>query len=136
MSRLGKDCVFKLDNVGGSLQDLTADGMNVNTSWNRDDHDVTKFGASGHQHKPGLQNNTFTAEFDYSDTIYSHLTGLRGSDNSYSFEIYPKGTTSTYPKETGECFLTNLQMGRDPVNPMKIQASFVVDGTVAFGTAT
>jgi hypothetical protein len=136
MSQLGKDAVLKLDNAAGSLQDLSSDGMSINPSWNRDDHDVTTFGNTGHRHKPGIQNNSFTVEFNYSDAVYTHLTALRGVDVSQSFEIYPKGTTSGYPKESGECFLTNLSLPRDAINPEKIQATFVVDGAVAFGSAT
>lgn len=134
MSILGKDAVFKLDNAAGALQNLTSDVLEISPSWNRDDHDVTTLGNTGHRHFPGLQSNEFTVTFNHSDTAYTHLTALRGVDASQTFEISPKGTTATYPKESGECFLVGLDMPRAATDPQRITARFVVDGAVAFGT--
>jgi hypothetical protein len=134
MSQHGKDCVLKLDNAAGSLQTLTTYGMEVNTSWSVDNHDTTTFGNTGHKNTVGLQNNEFTVVWNYDPTIYTHLTGLFQLATTTSFEIHPKGTTSTYPKETGECNLISLDMPRSATDVEKITAKFKVDGAVAFGT--
>jgi hypothetical protein len=138
----GQETVIKLDDSGGSLRTLTSYVTKV--SLDLKGHglvDVTCFGDTGHKwESDDLEDGSFNLEAWFDDTAttgsWTVLAGLRTDTAANSFEIYPFGETSGYPKISGECWMEscNLDMGTGGIT--KITAAFKVNGAVTIGTAT
>jgi len=136
----GKDVVFLLDDSGDTQRTLT--GYITSFRGNFPGHkliDVTVMGSSGHKYASDeLEDNSFDIDFLFDPTantgIWAVLQSIRNFATARDFEIGPYGSTATYIKISGTCFLENLSMDASPGDMVKLSASFKVDGTVTFGT--
>ena len=136
----GKDAVFKVDDSGGTLRDISAylvslDGLPGTPEL----HDVTGAGgSSGRSFIRGLENVTFTARLVWDDTAttgsWTVASGLRTTSATASFEFGPEGGTGGDVKMSGECWLTSLSSPMDIGNATFVEAEFQVDGAVTIGT--
>lgn len=106
--------------------------------------DVTTMGSSGHKWASDeLEDCSFTVEFVYDDgtntvwdTLADATNGLRTSTSARAFEIAPHGTTATYPKLTGNCWLESLSVPVAVGDMITCSASFKVDGACTLGEYT
>lgn len=131
----GKDAAFSLDDSGGTLRAIKAYLNSVTgLPGARNYSEVTAFGDSGQKQIPGLAVNSFSiaghADFATATAIGQLLNGLRTATATSSFEYGPEGTTTGKVKYTGECWLTDYEVGAQVADKVSISASFAVDGVV------
>src|SRR3989337_1360975 len=97
----GKDGVFKIDDSGGVLRNISNKVVSVNFPQSADVHDVTVFGDDSRKFVPGLKNATFSVEgvFDgAAASVDEILQGIVGKEGP--FEYGPHGGTAGPPKYT------------------------------------
>lgn len=129
----GKNAVFKIDDSGGTLRDISAHVHDVSgLPGGRSLSDSTAFGDGGEKSQPGLANATFTVTgwIDTTATTgsYTVLNGLRTTTATASFEYGPIGSTSGYPKHTGECWLQDLAFDATVTDTVPFKATLKLDG--------
>ncbi len=107
----GKNSVFKLDNSGGSITDLSAYITDVSVDFGDDAADVTAYGNSSKDYILTLADGSIGVTALFDATLLSHLGAVRGSSSTLSYEFYPAGTTGGLPKINGECVLTSMSPG-------------------------
>lgn len=135
----GKDAVFSLDDSGGTLRAVKAYLNSVTgLPGARNYSEVTAFGDAGQKQIPGLAVNNFSiaghADFATATAIGQLLNGLRTTTATSSFEYGPEGDTTGKVKYSGECWLTDYEIGAQVTDKVSVSASFAVDGVVTPGT--
>ena len=121
----GKDGVFKIDDSGGVLRNISNKVVSVNFPQSADVHDVTVFGDDSRKFVPGLKNATFSVE----DKILQGIVGKEGS-----FEYGPQGGTAGLPKYTGECIVTEYGASTPVDDKVSFSLSVQVTGDVTRST--
>lgn len=135
----GKDAVFSLDDSGGTLRLIKAYLNQVSgLPGARGLSETTAFGDQGQRNIPGLAVNQFSiaghADFATATAIGQLLNGLRTTTATSSFEYGPEGSTTGKVKYSGECWMTDFEVGANVNDKVSISASFQVDGVVTPGT--
>ena len=135
----GKDAVISLDDSGGTLRAIKAYLNSVTgLPGARNYSEVTAFGDAGQKQIPGLAVNNFSiaghADFASAQAIGQLLNGLRTTTATSSFEYGPEGDTNGDVKYSGECWMTDYEVGAQVADKVSISASFAVDGVVTVGT--
>ena len=131
----GKDGVFKIDDSGGVLRDISNRVVSVNFPQSADVHDVTVFGDDSRKFVPGLKNATFSVEgvFDgAAASVDEILQGIVGKEGS--FEYGPQGGTAGLPKYTGECIVTEYGASTPVDDKVSFSLSVQVTGDVTRST--
>lgn len=135
----GKDAVFSLDDSSGTLRLIKAYLNQVSgLPGARGLSETTAFGDQGQRNIPGLAVNQFSiaghADFASATAIGQLLNGLRTTTATSSFEYGPEGSTTGKVKYSGECWMTDFEVGANVNDKVSISASFQVDGVVTPGT--
>ena len=99
--RHGKNSVFKVDNSGGTLTNISDVLNNVSMPREVETVETTSFGSSYRSYVVGFQNATISIEGTWDATVDAHLAGILGQDATVSFEYGPEGSTAGYVKYTG-----------------------------------
>jgi len=132
--RHGKSAVFKVDNSGGTLTDISNTLNSVSFPRDAEVLETTSFGSSDRSYIVGFKNATISVEGSFDATVDAHLAGILGQDASVSFEYGPEGSTSTYTKYTGECILTAYETAAGVGDIVTFSAEFQITGAVTRGT--
>ena len=132
--RHGKSTVFKVDNSGGTLTDISNTLTDVSFPQSVDTAETSTFGSSAKSYVVGLSDATFSISGNFDATVDAHLAGILGQAASVSFEYGPEGSTSTYVKYTGECYLTSYEKSGAIGDVVTYSAEFQVTGAVTRGT--
>jgi len=111
----GKSAVFKIDDSGGSLRDISNVLTDISISKTADVAEVSAFSNSSKAYVAGLKDAVITI--------------------SGSFEFYPIGSTSGLPKASGNAICTSYDRTPDVGGAVSFSASFQVSGDVTEGTA-
>lgn len=128
----GKGTVVKLDNSGGSLQDLSAYINSEDLSRQAETAETTTFGADSKTYIPGLKDGTFSLSGVWDPTLDAHMDGILGVAGS--FEIGPEGSANGDVKYSGEAICTDYS-GSNPVGDVATwSAEFQISGNVSRGT--
>lgn len=132
--RHGKAAVFKIDDSGGTLRNIS-DALN-SISFPREAEvlETTSFGSSDRTYIVGFKNGTISIEGSFDATYDGYLAGALGQDATLSFEYGPEGSTSTYTKYTGECIMTSYESTAGIGDVVSISAEFQITGAVTRGT--
>lgn len=134
----GKDSVFLVDDAGGTERNMSAFIDQMSPNIQRALSEVTAMGDSGTKNIPGLQNATFTisGHWDPTTTTGPHavLSGLLTASATSTWKFGPRGSTATYPRLTGEVWLSSYQITSSVSDKVSFEAEFQVDGTVTFDT--
>lgn len=127
----GKEAVFKLDDAGSTLRDLSAYLDSSTFGIEIDLPEVTTFGNDFKVYISGLRDGTVSIEGPYDPQLSEWLNGIMGLTRD--FEYYPAGepvgptkpkwsgtlVMSSYEEETGVDdagrISAEFQMGSDPV---------------------
>ena len=128
--RHGKSTVFKVDNSGGSLTDITNTLTDVSFPRSVDTAETSAFGDSAKTYIVGLSDATVSVSGNYDATVDAHLAGVLGQAATLSFEYGPEGSTSTFVKYTGECILTSYEKSGAIGDVVTYSAEFQVTGAV------
>jgi len=137
----GKDLVLLLDDSGDTQRTLTSYVLAFRGSF--PGHkliDVTVMGSSGHiWASDELEDNSFEVDFLFDPTAdtgpYAVLKTLRNDTSPRDFEIGPYGSTATYQKISGTCWLENFPVEVALGDMIKLSGcSFKVHGAATFET--
>lgn len=126
----GKNTVFKVDNSGGTLTDISAYLNTVTLPRSIETGETTSFGNSAKTYIVGLSDSTVSVDGTWDPTVDAHLAGVLGQDASLTFEYGPEGSGSGAIKYTGECYLTSFETSSPVADVVKFSAEFQVTGTV------
>ena len=132
--RHGKSTVFKVDNSGGSLTDISNTLTDVSFQRSVDTAETSAFGDSAKTYIVGLSDATVSVSGNYDATVDAHLAGVLGQAATLSFEYGPEGSTSTFVKYTGEGILTSYEKSGAIGDVVTYSAEFQVTGAVTRGT--
>jgi len=132
--RHGKSTVFKVDNSGGTLTDISNTLTDVSFPQSVDTAETSAFGSSAKSYVVGLTDSTISVSGNWDATVDAHLAAILGQASSVSFEYGPEGSTSTYVKYSGECYLTSYEKSGAIGDVVTYSAEFQVTGAVTRGT--
>lgn len=131
--RHGKAAVFKIDDSGGTLRDISNTLNSVSFPREAEVLETTSFGSSDRSYVVGFKNQTISIEGSFDATVDGYLAGVLGAADSLSFEYGPEGSTATYTKYTGECFLTSYETSAGVGDIVSYSAEFQITGAVTRG---
>ena len=131
--RHGKAAVFKIDDSGGTLRDISNTLNSVSFPREAETLETTSFGSSDRSYVVGFKNQTISIEGSFDATVDGYLAGVLGAADSLSFEYGPEGSTATYTKYTGECFLTSYETSAGVGDIVSFSAEFQITGAVTRG---
>lgn len=126
----GKDTVFKLDNSGGTLQDLSTYLLSVDFPQEIDMAETSTFGTSAKTYVSGMSDATISIEGRYDPAVDAILNGIKGLAASQTFEYGPQGSGTGSVKFTGECRLKSYDVSGDVGDMCGFSAELQVTGTI------
>lgn len=133
----GVNTVFKVDDSGGTLRDLSAYVNSVDgLPGDGEISETTTFGVtgSGKTFIRGLNGASFSISGGYDSTATSGpdvvLAGLRAATSSSTFEYGPEGGTTGKTRYTGECFLTSYKISSPVGDWTTFSADFTMTGAL------
>lgn len=125
----GKSAVFKLDDSGGSLTDISAYVRSVSPKRSADTADVTCFGAAVKSYIAGLTDMTISVEGVFDPTADAILHAALGAIKTWEFG--PQGSGGGSIKYTAEGFVTSYTCGDASVDgAVTWSAEIQVTGTL------
>ena len=130
----GKDSVFKLDNSGGTLTDISSYVNSVDFPETADVAETSTLGSSAKSYIVGLKDATLSIAGLWDSTVDGILGAVVGQSATLSFEYSPEGTGSGAIKYTGECILTSYSQSSPVGDVVSYSADFQVSGAVTRGT--
>tara|TARA_Y100000114_G_scaffold93903_1_gene87281 strand:+ start:919 stop:1329 length:411 start_codon:yes stop_codon:yes gene_type:complete len=130
----GKDSVFKLDNAGGALTDISGFVNSVDFPETADVAETTTLGDSSKSYIVGLKDATISLAGLYDSTLDAILGAVVGQSATLSFEYSPEGTAGGKVKYTGECILTSYSLSSPVGDVVGYSADLQVSGDVTRGT--
>ncbi len=131
----GKNSVFKLDNSGGSITDLSSYITDVSVDFGDDTAETTAYGDTSKEYILTLADGSLSVTALFDATLLAHLGAVRGSSSTLSYEFYPDGTTSGKPKINGECILTSMSPGSSVGGTATLNFALQCSGAQTIGTA-
>ncbi len=140
--KFGKDSVFKIDDIAGSLTAITANVESVDgLPGGVETGDTTQMGASARGSIPGLKMASkvgiagkfdATASTNAGRIFNDHYNngGALSNGGSVSIEYDPQGTASGTPKMTAEVWVTNYTVTSQLGSVVAYKADLEVTGGV------
>lgn len=130
-----KLAVVKLDNVGGTLQDISGYCSSCSPSWELGEYSAKPLGSSSTQYASGYFEGTVELSGYWDATIHAHLAALfagfkAGTTTSASWEYGPGGSTGGFQKTTGELVMTSYEFPQEEDSLGTWSASFRVTGDI------
>jgi hypothetical protein len=132
--RHGKSTVFKVDNSGGSLTDISNTLTDVGFPQTVDTAETSTFGSAAKSYVVGLTDSSLSISGNFDATVDAHLAGILGQSASVSFEYGPEGSTAGFVKYTGEALLTSYEKSGAIGDVVSYSAEFQVTGAITRGT--
>lgn len=130
----GSDSVFKLDNSGGSLTDISSYVNNVDFPQTADVAETTTLGASNKTYIVGLKDATISLSGLWDATADAIFGAVVGQSATLSFEYSPEGTSVGAIKYTGEAIMTNYAKSSPVGDVVGYSADLQVTGAVTRAT--
>lgn len=133
----GKISVFKIDNSGGTLTDISAYCNNVDFPRDKDNPEVTTFGNDDRKYVTGLRGATIsiTGFWDATlDGVLGPLMAITSGTEELSFEYGPAGSATGSVKYSGECLIGNYTQTGPVDGPVSFSADFTITASVSRGT--
>ena len=130
----GKDSVFKLDNSGGSLTDISTYVNNVDFPETADVSETTTLGADNKTYIAGLKDATISLSGLWDATADAIFGAVVGQSATLSYEYSPEGTTGGNVKYEGEAILTSYAISSPVGDAVGYSADLQVSGAVTRGT--
>lgn len=130
----GKDSVFKIDNSGGTLTDISSYVNSVDFPETADVAETTTLGDGSKTYIVGLKDSSLSIAGLWDSTLDGILGAVIGQSATLSFEYSPEGTGSGAIKYTGECILTSYAQNSPVGDVVSYSADFQVSGDVTRAT--
>ena len=128
--RHGKNAVFKVDNSGGTLTDISAYCDEVSLPRSIETGETTVFGKSAKTYIVGLTDATLSVSGKWDSTLDAHLAGILGQDATVTFEYGPEGSSASRVKYTGEAILTSFETSSPVADVVTFSAEFQCTDTI------
>ena len=126
----GKSAVFKLDDSGGTLRDLSSYLEDVSFPRSIDTAETSTFGSSAKSYIVGLTDATISLSGKFDATADGYLAGVVGQAATLSFEYGPAGSTGGNVKYTGECIMTSYEVGATVGDAVTASVELQVTGAI------
>lgn len=130
----GKSAVFKVDDSGGTLRDLSSYLEEVSFPRSVETAETTTFGNNAKTYITGLSDATISITGLFDATADGYLAGVVGASATLSFEYGPAGSTGGNVKYSGECILTSYEVSAPVGDKVSASAEFQVSGAITRGT--
>jgi predicted secreted protein len=130
----GKDSVFKLDNSGGTLTDISSYVNNVDFPETADVSETTTLGASAKTYIASLSDSTISLSGLWDATADAIFGAVVGQSATLSFEYSPEGTDSGKVKYTGEAILTSYAISSPVGDAVGYSADLQCSGSITRST--
>jgi hypothetical protein len=135
----GKDSWFGLDNVAGTLTNLSHYTDSVEHPQNVDQLEVSVMGTSSKAFIPGLTDgDQITIAGPYDVTMYTHLTALKAAQSAGSstatYTWGPGGSVASQAKISAETYVASVGLSAGVGGRVELSASLQVTGAVTNGT--
>ena len=130
----GKSAVFKLDDSGGTLRDLSSYINEASMPRDIETAETTAFGSSAKSYITGLTDATISISGMFDATADGYLAGVVGQAATLSFEYGPLGSTASMIKYSGECILTSYELSSPVGDVVTFSADLQVTGAITRGT--
>lgn len=132
----GKGGVFKLDNSGGTLVDLSSYITNVDFPRDAALHETTTLGATSRTYVPGFKNATISLQGHWdggASAIDAHMSAILGQAATVSVEYGPEGSTAGMVKYTCEAVVIRYGTTTPVDGVVDFSAELQVSGAVTRG---
>jgi len=126
----GKSAVFKLDDSGGTLRDLSSYINEASMPRDIETAETTAFGSSAKSYITGLSDATISISGIFDAVSDGYLAGALGQSATLSFEYGPLGSTASMIKYTGEAILTSYEVSSPVGDVVTFSADLQVTGAV------
>lgn len=132
----GKSAVFKIDDSGGTLRDISSYINEASMPRSIETAETTTFGVSGGSktYITGLNDTTISISGLFDSVSDGYLAGVLGQAATLSFEYGPLGSTGGFIKYSGECIMTSYEVSSSVGDVVSASAQFQVTGAVTRGT--
>lgn len=130
----GKSAVFKLDDSGGTLRDISAYLDDISFPQPVETAETTTFGASSKTYIVGLKDSTVSLSGKWDSTFDGYVAPALGQSATLSFEYGPAGSTGGYVKYSGEAIITSYDVSAPIGDVVTVSVELQVTGAVTRGT--
>ena len=137
----GKTALFKVDNAGGTLVDLSAFCDSIDLSRDLDVAETSTFGSTSKTYVIGLIDGkiSVSGKFDSAgaSTVDAVISGTLGQEASVTFEYQASNASvsSTNPKYTGEAYCTSYKISAPVGDVVKFSAEYQITGAATRAVA-
>jgi predicted secreted protein len=134
----GKNATFSIDGAASTLVDISATLNTISMPRAVETAETTAFGTQDKTYIVGLSDATISISgmFDQATDVdlKTMIANLKsGTLASASFEYGPMGSTSTYPKFTGECIVTAYDISSPVGDVLTYSLELQVTGAITQG---
>ena len=135
----GANSRFWLDNVAGSLTELSPYIDSAGVPQPVEVLDVSAFGTTAKANIPGLTDGgVIPLKGPLDTTLYSHFAAVKAGQaagsSTATFNFAPAGSVSGYPKISGECNISAFEVSSSVGGRAEWSASLQITGAVTNGT--
>ena len=137
----GKKSVFKIDNSGGSLIDISTYCEEVSLSRDIETAEVTTFGDDAKEYITGLSDATISlsGKFDAgsASAVDAVLSGILGQDAtvSWAYRVNSASVSATNPEYQGEGILTSYEVSGTVGDAVTFSAELQCTGAITRAVA-
>lgn len=131
----GKDSWFALDNVAGTLTNLTPYIDNISHPQTVETLDVSVMGTTAKQFITGLTDgDSLTISGPYDATLFTHLTAVKAAQSlgssTATFTWGPGGSVASQAKSSGECWVGTFEFSSGVGGRVEWSCSLQVTGSI------
>lgn len=130
----GKSAVFKIDDSGGTLRDISAFINEASLPREIETAETTTFGSSAKSYITGLTDATISISGLFDSVADGYLAGVLGQAAPLEFEYGPLGSTASMIKYSGNCIMTSYEVSSPVGDVVTFSADFQVTGAITRGT--
>jgi hypothetical protein len=130
----GKGTVFKLDDSGGTLRDISAYLDEVTFPATVDLAETTTFGKNDKTYIAGLRSRTVSLSGKWDSVVDGYYAAALGQSATLSFEYGPAGSGSGAVKYTGECLISSYEISNPVGDVVTFSIELQTSDTITVGT--
>jgi hypothetical protein len=137
--KAGKVAWFALDNVAGSLTNLSHYSDNVEHPQSVEQLEVSVYGTTPKAFIPGLTDgDQISIAGPYDVTMYTHLTALKAAQaagsSTATYTWGPGGSVASQAKISAETYVASVSLSAGVGGRVELSATLQVTGAVTNGT--
>ena len=126
----GKSAVFKLDDSGATLRDLSAYANEVSFPRSIETAETTVFGNAAKTYIVGLTDATISVSGLWDSTLDGYVAPAVGQSTTLNFNYGPSGNTAGMVKLTGSCMITSFEVSAPVGDVVTYSLDLQVSGAI------